>query len=382
MGRRDRLISASILGAIFQSQPSQDEEETRLGVFARIWAFFAVFSLSLARYRASLFKKLRNDAWEIEEEEYTESFRSSSKSKRTDLVAIGDLGYSGSSFFTTPNSKYLIKSLPRKFEQSFFRDRLLEPYSEHMLSNKDSLLVRITDLLYSRTSTIGTAVGAAPSHHIVMENILYGKSSCSKNQQKQWETYDLKPNDYFYPERDVAGGRLAPESVKERLIDVFNDKIRVTVDQKEELIAQLTRDSQILQASNAVDYSLFLVRYPVDLDSSASSGNHGVPTPPGRGSSWRNGVVSRDGKWVYRAVVLDFFWAKDALQAQTLTGLVKLFNSLKFGKDHGPMSITTTSDEYRRRFLRLVDDMVEIPDSAGQPSGQVRFAAPKGTEPV
>ncbi|KAI8934817.1 hypothetical protein NX059_008498 [Plenodomus lindquistii] len=370
MGRRDRLISTSILRAIFRSQSEQDDEETHLGIFARIWAFFAIFSLPLARYRSSLFKNLRNDVWVIEEEGYTESFRSPSKNKRTDLVAIGDLGYSGSTFFTTPNSKYLIKSLPRKFEQSFFRDRLLEPYAEHMQSDNDSLLVRITDLLYSQTPTIGAAVGAAPSHHIVMENILYGKSSCTKDQQKQWETYDLKPKDYFYPERDVAGGRLAPESVKERLIDEFNDKIRVTIDQKEELIAQLTRDSQILQASNAVDYSLFLVRYPADLD---SPDNNSIPIPPGRGSSWRNGVVSRDKQWIYRAVVLDFFWAKDALQAQTLTGLVKLFNTLKFGKDHGPMSITTTSEEYRQRFLGMVDDMVEVLDSAGQPSGQVRF---------
>lgn len=248
-----------------------------------------------------------------------------------------------------------------------------------MKFNHGSLLVRITDLLYSQTATLGAALGAAPSHHIVMENILFGKSSCTKNQQKQWETYDLKPNTYFYPERDVAGGRLAPESVKERLIDEFDDKIRVTIDEKEELVAQLSRDSQILQANNAVDYSLFLVRYPADFDSSA---NDKIPTPPGRGSSWRNGVVSCDGKWVYRAIVLDFFWAKDALQAQTLTGLVKLFNKLKWGKDHGPMSITTSSDEYRQRFLGMVDSMVEVPDSSGRPSGQVVSIAAKPTESV
>jgi hypothetical protein len=282
-------------------------------------------------------------------------------------------------FFTTPNSKYLIKSLPRAFEQNFFRDRLLDPYVEHMELNEDSLLVRITDLLYCPTATIGAALGTAPSHHIIMENILYGKSSCSKDQQKRWETYDLKPNDYFYPERDVANGRLAPESVKERLIDEFEDKVRVTIDQKEELVAQLSRDSKILQASNAVDYSLFLVRYPADLN---SDGDKQVPTPPGRGSTWRTGVVSRDGMWVYRAIVLDFFWSKDALQAHTLTGLVKLFNAVKFGKDHGPMSITTTSDEYRQRFLKMVDDMVEVTDSAGRPSGELRSPAPRAVDHV
>jgi hypothetical protein len=235
--------------------------------------------------------------------------------------------------------------------------------------NPASLLVRITDLLYAPSVTLGAALGLAPSHHIVMENILYGKSSCAKGDQEKWETYDLKPNDYFYPERDVAGGRLAPESVKERLIDEFPDKIRITIDEKEDLVSQITRDTKILQDNNAVDYSIFLVRYPAPL-SSAESGK--IPTPPGKGSPWRTGLASRDGKWIYRAILLDFFWAKDALQAQALTGLVNTFNFLKLGRDHGPMSITTTSDEYRTRFLRMIDEMVEVPDSTGQPAGEMR----------
>ena len=376
MGRRQRLISTSILRAIFFAKPASSDDTTEPALLARILAFFSVFQLTLARYRHLVFEKLRNELWQIEEEEYVESFRSPSKGKRTDLKAIGDLGYSGSvrpshltlpytcfpmpllqltlhtpqMFFTTPNDKFLVKSLPRHFEHSFFRKRLLDPYVEHIQFNRDSLLVRITDLLYSPTSTLGAFLGAAPSHHIVMENILYGKSSCSEDQQKQWETFDLKPPDYFFPERDIAGGRLVPESVKNRLIDEFDDKVRVTIDQKEELVAQLVRDSGLLREHNAVDYSLFLVRYPAALN----SGENQVPSPPGRGSAWRTGIVSRDGKWVYRAIVLDFFWSKDALQAHAFTGLVKLYNALTFSKDRGPMSITTTSDDYRQRFLGMV----------------------------
>ncbi|KAF3046095.1 hypothetical protein E8E12_011035 [Didymella heteroderae] len=368
MGRRQRLISTSILRAIFVTKPVSNDETANPGLLTRILAFFSIFQLTLARYRDEIFRKLRNDSWQIEEEEYAESFRSQSKYKRTDLKPVGDLGYSGSAFFTTPNTKFLVKSLPRQFEQSFFRKRLLDPYVEHMQTNRDSLLVRITNLLYCPTSTLGSLLGTAPSHHIVMENILYGKSSCDKSQQQQWETFDLKPNDFFFPERDIAGGRLAPENVKDRLIDEFPDKIKVTIDQKEELVAQLARDSKLLQENNAVDYSLFLVRFPADLN----SGKHKVPTPPGRGSAWRTGVVSRDGKWIYRAVILDFFWSKDALQAHAFTGLVKLYNAIKFGKDHGPMSITANSDEYRQRFLGMVEDMVEIPDSSGRPSGEIR----------
>lgn len=94
MGRRQRLISTSILRAIFRTKPGDaDKPPTILG---RILAFFSVFYISLSRYRAELFKKLRNEIWQIEEEDYTESFRSPSKGKRTDLISVGDLGYSGS----------------------------------------------------------------------------------------------------------------------------------------------------------------------------------------------------------------------------------------------------------------------------------------------
>lgn len=95
MGRRQRLISTSILRAIFSPKKAYGTDD-RPSLWARILAFFAVFNLTLARYRASLFRRLRNEIWAIDEEEYTESFRSTSRKKRTDLVAVGDLGYSGS----------------------------------------------------------------------------------------------------------------------------------------------------------------------------------------------------------------------------------------------------------------------------------------------
>ena len=95
MGRRQRLISTSILRAIFRTKSKSDADKPPT-LFARILAFFSIFSLALSRYRQELFKKLRNETWKIDEEEYSESFRSPSREKRTDLVAVGDLGYSGS----------------------------------------------------------------------------------------------------------------------------------------------------------------------------------------------------------------------------------------------------------------------------------------------
>lgn len=92
MGRRQRLVSTSILRAIFRYKPSDKPPS----LIARILAFFSFFYIALSRYRAAIFKKLRNEVWQIDEDEYIESFRSPSKGKKTDLVSIGDLGYSGS----------------------------------------------------------------------------------------------------------------------------------------------------------------------------------------------------------------------------------------------------------------------------------------------
>jgi hypothetical protein len=209
-----------------------------------------------------------------------------------------------------------------------------------------SLLVRITDFLYSPYTTIGSLLGFAPACHIVMENILYGKESDSRSDE--WETFDLKPISYFYPERDIAGGHLASESVKERLVDKFNDKLRIPESARVQLLETLQEDTKLLESCNAVDYSLFLVRYP------ASSKD--VPTLIARASQWRSGVPSTDGKWIYRGVVLDFFWAKHKLQALAMTGLINSFNV--FARK-GPMSITTDANEYRTRFLQMVEGLME-----------------------
>jgi len=221
-----------------------------------------------------------------------------------------------------------------------------------MEAHPSSLLVRITDFLRSSYTTLGGLIGTAPTHHIVMENILYGKESDDRSEE--WETYDLKPPDYFYPERDIPGVRdVVPDSVQDRLVDKFPDKLRLTRDQRDELLDILDKDTKMLEEANAVDYSLFLVRYP----SPSPNTHREIPSLPSRSTPFRTGMTSADGKWVYRMVLLDFFWAKHKLQAKAMTGLVDAFNIIG-GK--GPMSITTSPDEYRRRFLGMVKDYTRV----------------------
>lgn len=340
---RSSRISTSIAKAICHRHGT-----TKSSIIRVILSFFRLFKLLLSRVRPVDFLALRKEVWKLDEDEYTASFQEQHDEQRKNppaqLVPIGDLGYSGSTFFTTPNAKYLVKSLPRRFEHAFFARELLDPYIGHMKHQPHSLLVRITDLVHAPHSSLGGLLGLAPTHHIVMENLLFGKPQ--EGGGDGWETYDLKPNDYFFPERDIADGALVPDSVIERLVDEFPGKVRVTREAKEELTSLLFADTALLAAHNAVDYSLFLVRHPCDADAAAVSSDAGA---------WREGVDDVEGKWTYRCVVLDFFWAKHTLHARTLTKVVKMFNKVAH---KGPMSITADPAEYRERFMKMVDEMV------------------------
>ena len=269
-------------------------------------------------------------------------------------------------FYSTSNQQYLVKSVPRHSEHSFFTQDLLDPYAEHMESHPKSLLVRIVDFLASPAISIGRTLRLAPSHHIVMENIMYGQDNSKEN----WETWDLKPTSYFYPERDIADGALTSEATKSQLADEFHDKVRLTRRQADELFAALEADTALLAAHNAVDYSLFLVRIKTEqppkavaqpgtdaAEEEAVVPPDDAPSVPPDAPSWRTGMPSPDGKHLYRASVLDFFWAKHKLQPMFMTALIKLWNVFN---SHGHMSITTTPQEYRDRFLRLCRGIVEV----------------------
>lgn len=276
------------------------------------------------------------------------------------------MGYSGSTFFSTNDKKYLVKSIPRHFESSFFKNDLLHQYAQYMQANPSSLLIRITDFLQCSQWTVGSVLGLAPSHHIVMENILYGEDQDTS----KWENFDLKPMSYFYPERDVAGGVLTSEATKSKLADDFNDKMSLSLDEAEDFKAQLEKDTALLAKCNAVDYSLFLVRIPYSkaADPESSSGVGTVqpecpPFTPPEPPSWRTGVVSADGKYVYRAAILDFFWSKHKVHAKAMEGLINAYNVVD---KQGHMSVTTDAPEYRSRFTKMCTDMIEVEGAQAQ----------------
>ena len=412
MARKDK-IARSVTSAI--TKPADVAAQRSFGRIIK--AFFTVYSIHLHQHAPDLFGRLRGHC-NIDDESYVASFTLGENDKEGVLKTEGPMGYSGSTFFTTLDGKYLIKSIPRHFENSFFRGDLLQPYVDYMNANLSSMLIRITDFLavdHAYKLSPGILFGFAPSHHLVMENLLVGQEEGERRARNElsqhdrtyqgpedrdielwkWETWDLKPTTYFFPERDIAQGKLASEATKSRLADEFNDRIVLTKSQARTFIDQIKRDTQLLANVNAVDYSLFLVRIPIPasqqtpiagqdgnqedpfsdnaahpvIDGSTSAEAQRppdvVPTPenppftPPHPPSWRTGVKSSDGKHVYRAAILDFFWAKHKMHAKMMTLLVNTWNKIDLGGDNGPMSITTSSEEYRERFIRMCQGYIE-----------------------
>ncbi|KAH7632039.1 hypothetical protein B0T09DRAFT_113737 [Sordaria sp. MPI-SDFR-AT-0083] len=375
MGRSE-TIARSIARAIidttgFAERRSSNRNPLRF-ILSLFSLFFSIHQLILQKIQPTDFANLRRNHWSVEDDDYYQSFHQEGDKPEESLTSIGDMGFSGSTFYSTKDQKYLVKSVPRRSEHSFFREDLLTPYVEYMATHPRSLLVRICDFLGASGYSIGRILRLTPSHHIVMENIMYGRSEAKKRGDVDWEDWDLKPTSYFYPERDIADGALTSEATKSQLADEFHDKIRLSKEQADEFFKCLEEDTKLLAEHNAVDYSLFLVRMHTppgqdnNPDPKAASSSEAVedimptegPSVPPSPPSWRTGVASADGKYIYRASILDFFWAKHKLQPQVMTVLIKLWNLLI--SKSGPMSITTTPEEYRQRFLRMCRSYVEV----------------------
>lgn len=90
MSMHERLISKVIVRAVLRAKGRRPANS----ILARIVAFFSLFQIPLVRVDDDLFSHLRDDVWEMDEEEYQGSFKKSGKKQH--LKPVGDLGYSGS----------------------------------------------------------------------------------------------------------------------------------------------------------------------------------------------------------------------------------------------------------------------------------------------
>jgi hypothetical protein len=185
MADRQLIIARSIIYAILGTDEN-GKPTNKSTVFGRFLGRFWVYWLTFQLVRADLFRALRG-FWAIKDKDYKASFGTIWKdaAKRKDILeTLGDMGYSGSTFYRTHDGAYLVKSVPRYFEHTFFKNEMLIPYADHMRANPESLLIRITDFLECSQRSFGSLFGMSPSHHIVMENVLYGSDKENEDGSK------------------------------------------------------------------------------------------------------------------------------------------------------------------------------------------------------
>ena len=84
--RRQSALSKSIRTALFRDP--NDFNRTTVG---HIRVLFSIFYIELLRYANILFQRLRNNVWQIDENEYLDCFSAADRVK-----SMGDLGFSGS----------------------------------------------------------------------------------------------------------------------------------------------------------------------------------------------------------------------------------------------------------------------------------------------
>ena len=117
------------------------------------------------------------------------------------LEPLSNLGLSGSIFFRTSNRNgksasagLIVKSINRAFEYEFMHERLLSAYISHMEEppGMDSLLTRITDIIWSADTSLGSLLNVSPRHYMVMVDVL-GDLETIEGAQK----WDLKPRSFF-----------------------------------------------------------------------------------------------------------------------------------------------------------------------------------------
>ncbi|CCX12017.1 Similar to Phosphatidylinositol 4-phosphate 5-kinase type-1 gamma; acc. no. O60331 [Pyronema omphalodes CBS 100304] len=311
----------------------------------RLNSFFSLYHANFHRAAPLLFYTLRKDCYGLDEEHYQKQFEK-------DLKPVDGLGFSGSLFYYTQDKSLIVKSVGRKFEYTFMYEKMIEGFTYYysmMISQKQqTLLCQITDVVGCHDHRLGGWLGVSPSHYIVMTNVLEGL-----DKEKGCKKWDLKPQNFFEPTRDLVPDQVKTENAKSGLADELDEEMVLTRKDKQTLMMQLERDTEFLADMKTIDYSLLLGRWPVDMFHAPRSGEGRDPMvlPEEDTKDFVRGVRSADGKWVYKMVLLDFFWNVEQLKPKIMQTAGKLLPE---------QTVTTEPDRYREEFLKMMDKYILV----------------------
>ena len=110
----------------------------------------------------------------------------------------------------------------------------------------------------------------------------------------------------------------------------------------------LETDTAFLEIMETIDYSVLLGRYPISLfhrKTDTNKGRDALALPKQGKTDFVRGVISADGKWVYKLCVLDFFWNVKQLQPKIIKAA---------GAALPEQTITAEPVRYREEFLKYI----------------------------
>lgn len=162
--------------------------------------------------------------------------------------AVGSSGKSGSSFYYSNDRKFIIKTIHRS-EHKHLR-RILKDYYHYVKNNPNTLLCQFYGL---HRLKMMTRTGVVKVHVLVMNNMLPPTVRMS-------DCYDLKGSTHG---RKTIQKKIAQGSCMKDLNFIENNaKINLTTSKKKQVIDQLTKDVELLERLNIMDYSLLVgIRY-------------------------------------------------------------------------------------------------------------------------
>jgi len=257
-------------------------------------------------YAPFVFRKLR-ELVGISDENYVNSIGPANMLSNlilgslTSLSQLGSEGKSGSFFYFTSDTKFMVKTIS-KSEHLLLRS-ILKDYFKYLEKHPDSMLCRILGCHQMRFGK-HSKVGAEKMYFIVMQN-------CMITEKEMDTRFDLKGS---WVGR-YAGKHLWNKKgacLKDQDLREMGMRINIGKKRRERLIAALDADSEFLRDHSVIDYSLLLgVHKNEDEDaptlaaevsrSASHPASHAFPFYQADGG----GMHSLDGKMTYFFGVID-----------------------------------------------------------------------------
>jgi 1-phosphatidylinositol-4-phosphate 5-kinase len=272
-------------------------------------------SFKFTDYAPSIFYRLRNQ-FQVSSSEYisslgVEKIVSSLMSNEFDsLSGQCSSGKSGSFFFISSDSRFLLKTL--NFQEFSLFLKILPDYFFHMMRNPGSLLTKFFGL--------HKIVGEKSIHFVVMGNTF---SDSNEIQQK----FDLKGSTYGRTTDPSADWTVARKDLD------FKEIMRVGNFKKKKILEQVEADVELLERMKIIDYSFLL----------------GISDAGGKENE--QGVLSVCQQKVYYFGIIDFF---------TKFGTKKKLEHFIMGTLHGKSKVSCVPPrKYAKRFISYLNKIIE-----------------------